>query len=194
MENLPISLPAAAPEIADTVLLQEITNGSQHAFDIVYQRYEDKIIRWAMHYLPSQDLARDVCQEVMIRLLKSPPAALKDDSLSPWLCRVTRNLAVDRIRSNWREVLLPDHAETAAGNGSYDPLPDITAKDDADLLGMLLEELDEELRSVVKMRIYREMPFREIADKLNIPIGTALWRMNHATQLLRNQWRRMQTE
>ncbi|MBO7741742.1 MAG: RNA polymerase sigma factor, partial [Victivallales bacterium] len=133
-------------------------------------------------------------QEVMIRLLKSPPSTLKDDSLSPWLCRVTRNLAVDRIRSNWREVLLQGEGVPAVGDESYDPLPAIIAQEDAELLSMILEELDEELRAVVKLRIYGGMPFREIAETLNIPIGTALWRMSHATHLLRQQWQRLQTQ
>lgn len=192
MGNNGISSTSASPETPDTVLMQEIANGNQAAFELIYQRYEGKIIRWAMHYLQSRDLARDVCQEVMIRLLKSPPATLKEDSLSPWLCRVTRNIAVDRIRSNWREVLLEGMGERTEGDGAYDPLPAIIARDDADLLGMLLEELDEDLRAVVKMRIYSGMQFREIADALHIPIGTALWRMNHATHLLRIQWRRLQ--
>ena len=194
MEKQDSSAAAAFQEPTDGMLLQEITGGNQDAFQLIYQRYEDKIIRWAMHYLQSRDLARDVCQEVMIRLLKSPPSTLKDDSLSPWLCRVTRNLAVDRIRSNWREVLLQGEGVPAVGDESYDPLPAIIAQEDAELLSMILEELDEELRAVVKLRIYGGMPFREIAETLNIPIGTALWRMSHATHLLRQQWQRLQTQ
>jgi RNA polymerase sigma-70 factor (ECF subfamily) len=119
---------------------------------------------------------------------------LKEDSLSPWLCRVTRNLAVDRIRRNWREVLLPDQGQNTTGGETYDPMPAIFAQDDAELLGMLLEELDDDLRLVVKMRIYNGLQFREIAEQLQIPIGTALWRMNNAIRLLRNQWLRLQLD
>ena len=186
--NSPATLP---PDTPDPQLLSEIISGNPAAFELVFQRYEARIIRWARHYLTSEDLAYDVCQEVMIRLLKTPPSTLKEDSLSPWLCRVTRNIAIDRIRRNWREVLSDE--EIQPRDDSYDPTQEIIAKDDADLLGLLLEELDEESRNVVKLRIYSELTFREIAAKLNIPLGTALWRMDNAIKQLRTQWKRLQS-
>ena len=176
-------------EAADAELLRRLRESEDiRAFEVIFARYETRLQTWAMPYLPSSDLARDVSQEVFLKLLNEPPSELKGGSLGPWLRRVTRNLAIDYARHRRFEV----SDETLAGLGGQTevtPQTELSASNDAQVLHQLVSQLPEELRTVVEFRLNQDLPFREIAVQCGIPLGTALWRMHRAIEVLREQWK-----
>lgn len=62
------------------------------------------------------------------------------------------------------------------------------ASSDGERLRKLRDELPEDLRVVIEDRIDHNLSFQQIADKEGIPLGTALWRVYHALELLRRRW------
>lgn len=173
----------------DWELLQRMRGGDDSAFEVLFWRYHQRVIRRASRWLPP-DLAREVCHEVLGRLYRNPPEVLSHNSLGPWLLRVTRNLAVDRLRRRAFEVPSPD-VGSDIHSVVEDPLAALVARNDATVLRGIVEELPQEFRQVVILRIDQDLPFREVAQKCGIPLGTALWRMGRALELLRERWRKI---
>jgi RNA polymerase sigma-70 factor (ECF subfamily) len=110
------------------------------------------------------------------------------DNLSPWLFRVTRNLAIDKRRRRKFEITGEDVGVMEARE-ERTPLKTLTARNDAAVVRDLVNRLPDELREVVELRIDGGVAFKDIALILDIPQGTALWRMHRAVEILRLQWR-----
>ena len=143
---------------------------------------------YAARYINSTDLAKDICQEVFLKLIAKPPSTLIYDNLSPWLFRVTRNLAIDKRRRRKFEITGEDVGMMEAREDRT-PLKTLTARNDAAVVRDLVNRLPDELREVVELRIDGGVSFKDIAIILDIPQGTALWRMHRAVEILRMQWR-----
>lgn len=181
------SLTDAFNDDTDRKLFHEMRKGDSLAFRELFSRYETRLVAYAEKYLDSTDLARDVVQDVFLKLIHKPPRMLLSDSLAPWLFRVTRNLAIDRRRSRKFEVN-EEEAGLYSMSDEKGPFEQSCTQSEYELLQSLVEQLPQTLKDVVYLRMNGEVPFREIATILSIPQGTALWRMHRAVKLLREQW------
>ena len=139
-------------EKSDLDLVNLMCDGDGDAFVEIVSRYETKLIAYSRRYVGSLDLAKDICQEVFLKLIGKPPATLQNDNLGPWLFRVSHNLAIDIIRRRKFEL-------------TGESLPEVTSS----------------------------RAFKDIAEVLDIPQGTALWRMHEAINQLRSMWRRYES-
>ena len=178
---------------SDKSLLRSMRTGDTQAFEALFARYETRLVGYAARYIGSVDLARDICQEVFLKLISKPPHVLMCDSLAPWLFRVTRNLAIDKSRRRKFEIAEED-VEVGEASADGDPLQSLTKKNDAEVVEQMVQELPQDLRDVVELRTNGGVAFKDIAVILRIPQGTALWRMHRAVQLLRQQWRRYERQ
>jgi RNA polymerase sigma-70 factor (ECF subfamily) len=173
---------------SDKILMKHMQDGDTVAFETIFRRYETRLIAYAARYMNSADLARDVCQEVFLKLINKPPSTLVYDNLAPWLFKVTRNLAIDKQRKRKFEIT-GDEKDFPETREERTPLQTLSDRNDASLIRKLVNALPRELREVVELRIDGDVPFREIAEILDIPQGTALWRMHRSVEILREQWR-----
>jgi len=176
-------------EASDKKLLRWMRAGRSGAFEEIFARYETRLIAYATRYVGSPDSAKDVCQEIFLKLISKPPRILICDSLAPWLFRVTRNLAIDKRRRCKFEIHEED-ADMPEPRTEGDPLASLARKSDMEMVRSLVESLPMDLRDVVELRIDGGVSFKNIAVILDIPQGTALWRMHRAVQVLRQEWRR----
>ena len=165
--------------------------GDAKAFEAIFKRYSERIVAYAARYINSMDLAKDICQEVFLKLIGKPPATLQNDNLGPWLFRVSHNLAIDVIRRRKFELTGESLPEVTSSRKS--PLSSLAHDNDTEMLRSLIAKLPEDFRQVVELRIYGEMAFKDIAEMLEIPQGTALWRMHEAINQLRSMWRRYES-
>jgi len=182
-------LSARREEITDKRLVKWMREGSTPAFEELFVRYETRLLAYATRYLGSVDLAKDVCQEVFLKLINNPPRVLICDSIGPWLFRVTRNLAIDKRRRRKFEVE-EQVSDVPEVRDETDPLTALQDRNDVEVVRLLVRDLPKDLRDVVELRIDGDVPFKDIARILAIPQGTALWRMHRAVEVLRQMWRR----
>jgi len=179
---------------SDQELLQRLVAGDQDAVQTLVERYQTALVEYAARYLPSPDLAKDVAQEVFLKLLDVPPSHLQNGVLGPWLFRVARNLAIDAARHGKFEIAsgaptdLPVADTDVPASVASDPLHTLMASSDAEQLRRLCNQLPAELKAVVEDRMDGNLSFQEIAEKEHIPLGTALWRVHHAFEILRHKW------
>jgi RNA polymerase sigma-70 factor (ECF subfamily) len=178
---------------SDRLLMKWMRNGDTAAFETIFRRYETRLVAYAARYINSLDLAKDICQEVFLKLIAKPPSSLVYDNLGPWLFKVTRNLAIDKQRRRKFEVT-GDEKDFPEAREESNPLQTLSDRNDASLIRKLVNELPQELRDVVELRIDGDVPFKEIAEILDIPQGTALWRMHRSVEILREQWRSYESQ
>ncbi len=181
-------------EATDKRLVKWMREGDTTAFEELFRRYETRLISYAARYIGSLDLAKDVCQEVFLKLISKPPRVLICDSVGPWLFRVTRNLAIDKRRRRKFEIQEEENEPLPEARTEGNPFSSLTAKDDLDMIREMVDELPKDIRDVVELRIDGRVPFKDIAVILDIPQGTALWRMHRAVQLLRQRWKEYEAE
>jgi RNA polymerase sigma-70 factor (ECF subfamily) len=138
-----------------------------------------------------RDIADDIFQDTFIKVIRT----LKSDSYNeegkflPWVMRISHNLVVDYFRSNKKMPVKRDTDEFSIFSVMSDNSPNIESqlidfqieKD----LQKVINELPEDQKEVLMMRIYQDLSFKEISEQTGVSINTALGRMRYALMNLR---------
>jgi RNA polymerase sigma-70 factor, ECF subfamily len=174
----------------DRELVDDARNGSQEAFASLVRRYQLRVYNMARVAARSDVDADDLAQEVFIKVFRGLKGFRGDATFRTWLYRV----AVNVIRSHaarpgmfgWRRREEPQHPDAA------DPLADVPAPGDleADVavrqaIDAALRLLPADLRTAVTLRDIEGLDYKEIAEVLDIPIGTVMSRIARGRGKLR---------
>lgn len=153
---------------------------AERAFNTLYQRHRNYVIRVALRYVNDHDRALDVLQETFTYLLrKFPPTGdglRLTSQLTTFLYPVAKNNAINLLRKDNR---FPSDMDREP-----DDLPSRQA-DGPDDLANLLRELSAEHREVIQLRFIDDLSLQEIAETLRIPLGTVKSRLHLAIKQLR---------
>lgn len=180
--------PASASGVVDPIeadLLAKARGGNLFAFEEIVKRYQRRVYGVAFRIVRRHDVADDVAQETFIRAHKALGSFDLARPFGPWICRIAANLAVNHTRSpEAREEGLPEgHAETPSAGA--DPLAGVLEAEARSVLAVALERLPSEQRAVFVLRVVEELSYREIADALEISMGTVMSRLSRARGKLR---------
>lgn len=150
------------------------------AFDSLYTRHKEYVLRVAYRYLQDADLALDVLQETFSYVLrKFPPAGSGLEltaNLRTLLYVAAKNTALSILRKA---------ARTESGDLDPDELP-APAYRDAGELGELLRGLSPDQREIIALRFIDDLALQDIGEVLEIPLGTVKSRLHTAIQAMRN--------
>ncbi len=141
--------------------------------------------------------AADVVQESYLRALAYFDSYRGENSRA-WLLTIVRNTCYRWLERNRPSAITTLHNESeaeaaaAADRGDAVPTPESLAasQSDAALLNTLIAELPLPLREILVLREVEELPYRDIADALSVPIGTIMSRLARARYALKQAWRR----
>jgi RNA polymerase sigma-70 factor (ECF subfamily) len=185
--ELPVRLPgrrvaATIPavsvrESSDAFLLQQIARGDRDAFETLYRRYARTVFGLALRRLGDRGRAEDAVQETFASVWRAARSYRPDRGPgAPWLFAVARNAISDRGRARPEPTAeAPDEPEAGPG-----PLEDAEADWVAWRVHRALEELPPRERDVVELAYYSELSQSEIAEFLNVPLGTVKTRTRAA--------------
>lgn len=185
--------------IKDQALVRQYLQGDEAAFEILLNRYKDRIFSYLMSLLKDRKVAEDVFQEAFFKIIKTLKKGSynEEGKFLPWAMRIAHNLAIDHFRKGKK---MPTIGQSNSSGGDDDDEFDIFSvlqleenniEDQMieDQIKMdvvkLLEHLPEEQREIVVLRHFKEMSFKDIAERKNISINTALGRMRYALINLR---------
>ena len=161
-------------------LVQRAQKGDDEAFLELFQRYENDLYRMAFVYVKNQEDALDVVQETAYRAFKNISTLRNPAFFKTWLLKISIAYATDLLRKRQKVVFLnPDYPEWIGMEGE-DVSMNITLK-------QILESLDEHEKSIIFLKFYDDLTFKEIAEVKDIPLGTVKTVMYRALEKLRVQ-------
>ncbi|MGN1214424.1 MAG: RNA polymerase sigma factor [Bacteroidaceae bacterium] len=173
--------------LADDELVDLYAKGKNEAFDTLLNRYQSKLYSYIFYVVHDEEVANDLFQETFLKALVRIKEGQYTSSgkFYAWITRIAHNLVMDYFRNKEQEnTVSNDESEYDLLNSIQ--LAEHTVEDQM-LVNQSLSDvkkimacLPESQCEVVRMRLYEEMSFKEIADKLDISINTALGRMRYA--------------
>lgn len=182
--------------LSDDKLVQAYAKGDNDAFDTLLDRYQARLLSYILQLTPNRQLAEDIFQETFVKAIMTIRQGNYTESgkFGAWLSRIARNLVIDHFRQEKSEpTVSADNTEVDILNRK--DLSDATVEDDMidlqirDDVRHLIRQLPHTQRQVLVMRYYRNLSFKEIAEKTNVSINTALGRMRYAILNMRRMAR-----
>lgn len=161
---------------------------SDHDFLIaVLNRFERPLIRYALGIVGEINQARDVTQEVFIKLSQNI-ATLDRARLAPWLFTVCKNRALDHQRKHSR--LIPMETEALDREPSATPAPSdaIEARETTQQIRKWMHQLPDKQREAVRLKFEAGLSYKEISDVLKTSIGNVGTLIHLGVATLREQW------
>jgi len=170
----------------------------QLAFRELMNRHQAKVYSYIFSMVHNREVANDIFQETFTKVItKMDDTYNEQGKWIAWVMRIAHNATIDYIRKQKRFVDVNGSYDKESKTDFYDRLPDEDAVSQQEKLEIdestseLLEHisnLPEEQRTVVMLRHYYEMPFKEIAELTKVSINTALGRMRYALINLRKMF------
>lgn len=175
----------------DAVLVRNYADGDENALAVLIKRHQSKIYGFIYSKVTDRDIADDIFQDTFIKVIKTLKlnAYNEEGKFLPWVMRISHNLIVDHFRKNKKMPMYRETEEFSIFSIMSDNSPNvenriITDQVESDLK-RLIEELPDDQKEVLQMRIYQDLSFKEIADLTGVSINTALGRMRYALMNLR---------
>jgi RNA polymerase sigma-70 factor (ECF subfamily) len=171
----------------DQQLIAAINAGDATAFEVLYFRYRDWVVNLACRLTGNEDLALDVMQETFLYLLRKFPGFRLTANLKTFLYPAVKNLSIAARRKAGRYQSTEAEQQFLEQVAAAPALPNQTGD-----LAAALANLSAEHREVLLLRHGDGLTLAEIAEAVDIPLGTVKSRMHHALQLLRQDPRTKQ--
>ncbi|OAB41648.1 sigma-70 family RNA polymerase sigma factor [Paenibacillus glacialis] len=164
-------------------LIDKARSGDDKAFLELFQVYESDIYRTAFVYVKNQSDALDVVQETAYRSFKSVKNLKEAKYFKTWLIKIAISCSIDLLRKRKNVVQMKAvMMEQITEDVQEDIDLEVTVQE-------LVELLDEDEKSVVILRFYHDLTIKEVAETLNIPLGTAKTLLYRALKKLRKEWK-----
>lgn len=164
---------------SDEELVTAANKGDEKAFEALYFRYRDWAVRQALRICRNDDDALDVMQEAFAYFVGKFPGFVLRSKMTTFLYPVVKNLSISVLRKRGRTVPLTDDMPEPEAPPNGRP------EDGGRRLRAVIEMLPSEQQEVIHMRFIEEMNLTEIAETLDIPLGTVKSRLHNALQRLR---------
>ncbi|HSS80176.1 MAG TPA: sigma-70 family RNA polymerase sigma factor [Gaiellaceae bacterium] len=178
----PATIPAvAANDLSDGELISRTADGDRGAFDVLYRRYSRPVFGLALRRLGDRGRAEDAVQETFASIWRAARSYRPERGPgAPWLYAVARNAITDRGRARYETPAeVPDSASPDAG-----PAERAESSWTAWRVHRAMEELNTNERSVIELAYWSGLSQSEIAEFLNIPLGTVKTRTRAALSRL----------
>ncbi len=177
-------------------LIDGIIAGDKLAVESLVNRYHQRVIKTAYHFLKDMDDAEDLAQDVCLQLLESIPRFRKDASLSTWIYRITVNKSLNHLRKNKKnqwieriEMLFQSNPENSRSK-SWEPSSEPTVLDDKErkrILEKAINGLPENQRTAFILSKYEELSYKQIAEIMEVSLASVESYLQRAKQNLQKE-------
>ena len=174
-------------ETEEQELIKKIKNGNKFAFNILMERYQKRIYYLARKIVINHADADDVVQETFLKAYVNISSFSEEYKFYTWLYRITINTALTLLKKRKRhglsleELTEEQHFQYSSNEKTDQMSKDIELKN---MVKRALKNMSPQLRTVFILRTSEEMSYKEIAQTLNISIGTVMSRLNRARNKL----------
>jgi RNA polymerase sigma-70 factor, ECF subfamily len=178
-------------QLPDSILVKSYIAGDERALEVLIKRHQSKIYGFIYSKIPDKAVCDDVFQDTFMKVIKT----LKSNSYNeegkflPWVMRIAHNLTIDHFRRTKKMPMFRETEEFSIFSVMSDNAATIEGKMIADQVELdlqkLVEELPEDQKEVLKLRMYQDLSFKEISEITGVSINTALGRMRYAIMNIR---------
>lgn len=164
-------------------LVDRCRRGDGLAWEALVRRFQSRVYSVAYHYMRDADEARDVAQDIFVRVYQRLDGYDGSSAFIAWLLRVSRNVCIDRLRRRAArppasDLALDDGVELAGGGPSPE---DAAANSDRKaLLYRALHAMNAKNREIILLKEIQGLKIEEISEMLDLPIGTVKSRSSRA--------------
>jgi len=186
----------------EEVLIHELKKYNEKAFDFFVLKYQKMITSYINRMINNSDEAWNISQEVFIAVFKNIKEFRAESSLKTWLFRIARNFTINRIKYlTVRKTNKHNSIEnTKEKFPNYDisvgesPLLNLQKKENVELIHLALSKLKENDREVITLRDLEELNYDEIAEILELSLGTVKSRLFRAREKLKVEYQLLESE
>ncbi len=173
-------------QIDDSVLVRDYMMGDERALELLINKHNQRLSSFIYSKVKDREATEDIFQDTFMKVIRTLKrgAYNEEGKFISWVMRIAHNLIIDHFRRNKRMPKFQSNGDfnifAVIGDDELNVECQLI-KDQIDCdLGQLIEELPEDQKNVLLMRIYKDMSFKEIAENTGVSINTALGRMRYA--------------
>ncbi|MGA1861594.1 sigma-70 family RNA polymerase sigma factor [Deferribacter thermophilus] len=182
--------------MSDKSVVNAILKGDTQSYELLIIKYQRQLFNTVISLVKDPDVADDLVQESFLKAFEKLDTLRDKSQFFPWLKRIAINLALGYLNKNKRNVDMnadwnedgeekTDYFESIADEG--DPEEFLLKEELRRYVRKFVESLPDRLRVVVILREVEDMSYEEIAETLNIPIGTVRSRLFNARQIIKDR-------
>ncbi len=178
-------------ESTDAQLVSAYMKGNEQAISVLITRHKQKIYSFIYSKVFDRDVSEDIFQDTFIKVIKTLKrgAYNEEGKFIPWVMRISHNLVIDHFRKNNRMPKFENNSDfnifSVLHDGSLNAEKTMIKEQVEGDLKKIIQELPDDQKEVLLMRIYKAMSFKDISEKTGVSINTALGRMRYALINLR---------
>lgn len=188
-------------EPSDEQLLADHQHGVAGAFDALVRRHVNELYGFLARFVGNATAADDIVQDTFVQVHLAAATFDPGRSFRPWLYTIAANKARDHLRSRGRrqELSLDSGGggdEDAPGAGQYVESDDashtdaVLEREQKETVRALVDRMPEHFRTILLLGYFQQLPYAEIAEVLDIPVGTVKSRLHAAVNYFADLWRR----
>lgn len=172
--------------IADSTLVRDYIQGKEASLEILIKRHQQRLLNFIYSKVQDREVTEDVFQDTFIKVIRTLKKGNynEEGKFLPWVMRIAHNLVIDYFRKSNRMPSFKNTDEfdifSVLGDGNLNAERQMIQEQIYNDVKALVEELPEEQKEVLVMRMYKDMSFKEISENTGVSINTALGRMRYA--------------
>lgn len=177
-------------QLEDHELVTHYINGKEEAFETLLLRHKNKIYNYIYIKIRDHALAQDIFQDTFVKIVQTLKKGKynEEGKFLPWAMRIAHNLVIDYFRKANKVRMISESSSKTDDFNIFsvleldeDNAQEVITKNELESQMIeLVEHLPPTQRDILNMRIFQEMSFKDIADREDISINTALGRMRYA--------------
>ena len=172
--------------IADSTLVRDYIQGKEASLEILIKRHQQRLLNFIYSKVQDREVTEDVFQDTFIKVIRTLKKGNynEEGKFLQWVMRIAHNLVIDYFRKSNRMPSFKNTDEfdifSVLGDGNLNAERQMIQEQIYNDVKALVEELPEEQKEVLVMRMYKDMSFKEISENTGVSINTALGRMRYA--------------
>ncbi len=183
--------------LTDQEVVRHAVAGREAAYRELIKRYQRPVFSLLYRMVRDRELAEDLAQETFVKVLNAVESYRPEFKFSSWIFKIANNTAIDHLRRRTLDTLSLDgspHAESAdaveattlqISDGAESALEEVTARELGKQIEVAVAQLRPEYRACILLRHVEGRPYEEIAEMLDLPLGTVKTYIHRARNELR---------
>ena len=189
--------------LSDEQLVEAYQRGRTDAFRVLIERYRQELFNFLVRFLSNRTAAEDVFQDTFLQVHTSSDTFDVERRFKPWLFTIAANKARDHMRKGSRrsaaELDAPIGGAAGEGNTFIDllqadlpmPMDSMEKSELQDAVQRTIQQMPEHLREILLLAYFQQFSYNQIAEVLQIPLGTVKSRLHTAVATFAKRWKKV---